>query len=81
MWKRSPNGISDDNIPGQRWGEADDEPGGEEERLAEDEDLPAADHVGQEAVEKRADAARRNPRQHWWYSSQIEIWNASAFRI
>ena len=54
----------DDNIPGQRRGEADYEPGGEEERLAEDEDLPAADHVGQEAVEKRADAARRNPRQH-----------------
>ena len=54
----------DDNIPGQRRGEADYEPGGEEERLAEDEDLPSADHVGQEAEDERAEATRRYPCQN-----------------
>ena len=53
-----------ESVPGERGREADDEPRGEVERLAEDHDLPAPDHVGQEAEDERADAARRYPGQH-----------------
>ena len=52
-------------VPGERGCESDDEPRGEVERLAEDHDLPAPDHVGQEAEDERADAAPRYPGQHF----------------
>ena len=50
--------------PAESGCEADDEPRGEVERLAEGQDRPAADDVGQEAEDEGAGDAPRYPREH-----------------